>query len=147
PPGQVWVGADTHRATRRSFAFRPVPPVSLGGRGGTIEAFELASEREQIYRPRVGTGETLFTALVSRERELGLLRGALARLAAGEGGIAAVVGEPGLGKSRLLSELAQCDEAGAVEWLEGRSVAIGQGLRYHPLVDLLRHFAGVEETD
>ena len=147
PPGRVFVGAETRRATARSFEFRAVPPVSLGGRGGTIDAFELASEREQIYRPRVGTGETLFASFVSRERELDLLRAALARLAAGEGGVAAIVGEPGLGKSRLLSELAAAPETAGVEWLEGRSVAIGQGLRYHPLVDLLRRFAGVEESD
>ncbi|MBM4244327.1 MAG: hypothetical protein FJ148_10995 [Deltaproteobacteria bacterium] len=147
PPGRVYVGTETWRATRRDFAFEAVPDLPLGGRGGSTPAYALLSEREQIYRPAVGTGETLFERFVSRERELASLRGALAALTAGQGGVAFVVGEPGLGKSRLLAELAASPEAGALEWLQGRSVAIGRGLRYHPLVDLLRAFAGVAEGD
>src|SRR5262249_22512455 len=58
--------------------------------------------------------------------------------ATGVGGAGMIVGEPGLGKSRLLAELAATDEAGRVRWAEGRSVPAGRTLRYHPFVDLLR---------
>ena len=146
PPGRVYVGTETWRATQQNFTYRARPALAREGRD-PVDAFELLSEREQIYRPALGTGETLFAHFVSRERELGELRATLVRLAVGQGGLAFVVGEPGIGKSRLLAELAAGDAAGALTWLRGRSLAIGRGLPYHPFVDLLRNLARIDEGD
>ncbi len=138
PAGHIWVGRDTARATDADFTY--VPAIRPEGTPAA-NAFELRSEREQIYRPRIGTGETIFAEHVGRDVELAALRAAVARLAAGTGGVAAVVGEPGLGKSRLLAELAASDEARRVRWAEGRSVPAGRTQRYHPFVDLVRSAA------
>ncbi len=141
PAGQVWVGVETQRATQADFAYEPAPSAALE-KLGLGAAYDLRSEQVQVYRSRLGRGETIFAELVGRDEELGTLRGVVARLARGEGGVAGVVGDAGLGKSRLLTELAASDEGRAVRWAEGRSVALGRNLRFHPFVDLLRSLLG-----
>jgi len=160
PAGEVWVGPETERATAGSFAYEPVaraaePPLpakrdapSPPKRAAPLPepaAYALRTEREQVYRSRVGRGETIFPELVGRDDELAALRSRVAALARGQGGVAAVVGEAGLGKSRLLAELAASPEATAVRWVEGRSIAMGRTLRFHPFVDLLRSLLGLGE--
>lgn len=136
PAGQVWVGPETARATAASFAYEPA------GKG---DALALRSEREQVYRARVGRGGTIFPELVGREAELAALRARLAALGRGEGGVAAVVGDAGLGKSRLFAELAFAPEAGGARWVEGRSVSMGRTLRFHPFNDLVRSLLALGE--
>lgn len=81
--------------------------------------------------------------LVGREAELGLLRQRLARLGRGEGGIVGLVGEAGIGKSRLVAEALASPEAQRARLLVGRSLAVGQRLSFHPFGDLLRGWAGI----
>ncbi|NNL66000.1 MAG: AAA family ATPase, partial [Myxococcales bacterium] len=64
-------------------------------------------------------------------------------VASGRGGVVSVVGEAGLGKSRLLAEALERADADALRWLEGRSLSIGRNLPFHPFADVLRGFAGV----
>lgn len=140
PAGEVWVGPETSRATAASFTYEPA-----AGTTSTGEAFALRSEREQVYRARVGRGETIFPELVGRDAELAALRARLGALGRGEGGVAAVVGDAGLGKSRLFTELAFAPEAAGARWVEGRSVSMGRTLRFHPFNDLLRSLLGLGE--
>jgi tetratricopeptide (TPR) repeat protein len=141
PAGHVWVGAETHRATQADFAYEPAPTSPTEQKSVGV-AYDLRSEEVQVYRTRLGRGETIFAELVGRDTELATLRQVLARLAVGHGGVAGVVGDAGLGKSRLLTELAVSVEGRAVRWAEGRSVALGRNLRFHPFVDLLRSLLG-----
>jgi len=147
PRGRVYVGAEAQRATRRHFEYRPLPPVSRGEGRAPLVFHELLSRREQLHRARIGSGSTLFLDYVGREQELSALRARLAEVSAGRGSIASVVAEPGLGKSRLFSELAEAPEAGGIRWLEARSLAMGSRLGFHPFVDLLRAWSGVEEAE
>lgn len=93
------------------------------------------------------------TRFVGRDRELELLRERCAALAGGTGGVVSIVGEPGLGKSRLLGELHSRVAAGAPSdpwsglWLEGRSLSFGESLGYWPFQDMLRRWLGVAEED
>lgn len=144
PAGEVWVGSETERATATSFAYEPVPDSAESPPPGG-KAFALRSEREQVYRARVGRGETIFPELVGRDEELAALRARLTALAKGEGGVAAVVGDAGLGKSRLFAELAGSPEGAVARWVEGRSVSMGRTLRFHPFNDLLRSLLGLGE--
>lgn len=141
PAGQVWVGPETHRATQSDFAYAPAPAGGVE-KIGIDAAWDLRSEQVQVYRTRLGRGETIFAELVGRDDELATLCRMVAGLARGEGGVAGVVADAGLGKSRLLTELAASDEARGVRWAEGRAVALGRNLRFHPFVDLLRSLFG-----
>lgn len=147
PSGQIYVGAEMWRATRDVFSYREVPPAPRKGGGVPLRVFELTSDQERLHRARIGTERRVFSALVGREHELAALRGAVAKLADGTGGIVAIVGAAGLGKSRLLREIATSPEAEAVVWCEGRSVATGRHLSFHAIVDLCRSLIGIEDGD
>src|SRR2546428_457566 len=86
------------------------------------------------------------TPFVGRERELGLLLDAFDRARSDLGQVTFVVGDAGIGKSRLLLELRRRvgDEAA---WQEGHCLSFGRAMAFHPLVDLLRRRFGVEEGD
>ncbi len=147
PAGDVYVGAEMWRATRDVFAYEELPPSPRKGGGVPLRVFRLQSDQERLHRARIGAERRVFSALVGRERELGLLREAVARLASGTGGIASIVAPAGLGKSRLLREVATGPEAAAVVWCEGRSLATGRHLAYHAIVDFCRSLVGIEDGD
>ena len=80
------------------------------------------------------------------ERRRQLLGDRLSRAEAGQGQIVSLVGEPGIGKSRLVEELHR--EAGhRVTWLEGQAVSFGRAIPFHPLIDLIRRACRVDEGD
>ncbi len=147
PAGRVYVGNEVYRATREVFEYREVEASTRRQRTAPVRAFELLSEQERRYRARIGTERRVFSPLVGRDAELATLRRVVARLRAGEGGIASVVAEAGLGKSRVVAELAASEEARGVGWREGRSVSTGQHLSFHTIADLCRSFAEIAEDD
>jgi transcriptional regulator with AAA-type ATPase domain/tetratricopeptide (TPR) repeat protein len=83
---------------------------------------------------------------VARARELELLEDLFTQVQEGRGQAVLLVGDPGIGKSRLLRELHQRtrDRAG---WLEGHAVSFGRSLPFHPLIDLLKRACGVDDGD
>jgi len=147
PNGRIYLGHETMLATRDRFEMREADPADAKPGAAAEAAYELVSEREQMHRPRLGRGETLFAELVGRAHELATLRTAVDEAVAGRGGIVGVFGEPGIGKSRLLDELRAHVAAAGARYLEGRSLAIGAPLRFHPFVDLLHAFAGIDGDD
>jgi DNA-binding NtrC family response regulator/tetratricopeptide (TPR) repeat protein len=86
------------------------------------------------------------TAFVGREAELGLLRERLDQATAGRGQLVSIVGEAGIGKSRLLREFRRRVREGAT-WMEGRALSHGQTIPFLPLIDLVRRGCGIDESD
>src|SRR5262249_47274707 len=82
--------------------------------------------------------------LVGRQRELEVMRKRFADFLSGQGGVVSIVGDAGLGKSRLLAELASSPELAEVTLLVGRCDSVGSGLSYHPFAELLRDWAGIK---
>ena len=87
------------------------------------------------------------TQFAGRRRELALLHDCLKRVEAGHGQIVGIVGEPGLGKSRLLYELHASLPEDRFEWLEGHCISYGRFLPYGPVLDIIRAQFHVEEGD
>lgn len=146
PRGEIWVGAETARAVRGAFELEALPAELRAGRSA-LAPQRVLSRDTRLHRARLGAGETLFARFVGRETELAQLRERLAAAARGEGGVVALVADPGVGKSRLLAELAASEEGRGCRWLEGRSLAIGRNLSYHPFADLLRRWAELRDDD
>ena len=109
--------------------------------------YELLSQRERLYRARGERSRSICSALVGRDEAWQALQGELSALHEGRGGIAAVVADAGLGKTRLVDELRRAIEGEDVGWQEGRAVPIGRTLAYHAIADLLRNWAGITEDD
>ncbi len=145
--GQIFVGEATYKAAHREFQFRQ-HAVKLKGYDKPVTAYEVLATEENRYRSRPGgtvTGGR--SSLVGRAAELEAIGQRLEALRAGTGGVIAIVGENGMGKSRLLAEIMALSVTRELEFVEGRCSAIGSGLAFHPFVDLIRTWSGAGETD
>ncbi|MHB8203509.1 MAG: ATP-binding protein, partial [Desulfomonilaceae bacterium] len=85
--------------------------------------------------------------MVGRDRELDRLELQVMKVINGEGSVVNVVGEPGIGKSRLIAELKKIDVMKKVKTVEGRAISIGKSLSFHPIIDLFKHWAAIAEDD
>src|SRR5262245_49491870 len=148
PEGAIWVGAETHRYTAGDFEYRQLAPQKLKGKDSPLVAYEVLSSTERLHRAKPApAGSVISSTLVGRDRQLRQLRDCMQHLLDGRGGIVHLIGEAGMGKSRLLAELAEQEDLRAVTLLEGRSLAVGQRLAFHPFTDLLRQWAGILDDD
>ena len=89
----------------------------------------------------------LLSQFVGRERELTMLRDLLGQVTEGRGQVIRLVGEPGVGKSRLLYEFRRGLLGQSVTYLEGRCLSYGSTIPYGPVLDLLRDNCGITETE
>jgi len=149
-PGQILVGNGTHRLTRRMFDFQVLQELSLRGFSQLITAYVLQQVKDQPEKLRGIEG--LRARMIGREHEFADLKDAADMWLAGQGQIVAVIGEAGIGKSRLVSELKEYlnsrEEAEQViSILEGRCVSIGQPISYWPFIDILSAYFGLSEAD
>src|SRR5262249_37258466 len=99
-PGRVTVSDATHRLVRGGFETRAIGEIHLKGRDEPVVAWEVLAAHEARTRLELETTRGL-APFVGRERELGVLLDGVAGAQAGKGQVAFVIGEPGIGKSRL----------------------------------------------
>ncbi len=147
PVNGVLVGERTFWATRGVIEYRQGPPVIAKGKREPVPAWEALRGQG---RSGAGFWPAAGTALAGRDRELGVLRDALARVWAERSvQLVTVVGVPGIGKSRLLYELRQIAESGAepVSWRLGRSLPYGEGVSFWALAEMVKAQAGILDSD
>jgi class 3 adenylate cyclase/tetratricopeptide (TPR) repeat protein len=138
-PGQIVVADPTRRQIEDHFSLRALGAVTLKNRAEPVAAWELGS-------PRRGREMRALSPLVGRDQAMAALRRAWAGAARGRGQVVFLVGEPGIGKSRLLLELRREVESEA-GWLEGRCVSFGQATAFLPLAETLRQEFAITDTD
>jgi ABC-type transport system substrate-binding protein/class 3 adenylate cyclase len=134
-PGDVAVGLMTARQVDHCFDLEELGEQDLRGKSAPIAVFRITGVRDP-GRPRAGG------PLVGREFELTVLERAMDGLRDGRGVIVSVLGEAGIGKTRLVGEIRD-RYAGEVRFVEGRAVSYAQSFPYWPLRDLLREWLGV----
>ena len=116
----------------------------LKGKAEAVRVWEVVSAHQARSRLDIEVERGL-TPLMGRERELAQLTACFDMARAGRGQVVFIVGEPGIGKSRLLHEYRRrVRDAG---WFEGRCLSFGQSMVFHPLVDLLRRAFDIDEAD
>jgi class 3 adenylate cyclase/tetratricopeptide (TPR) repeat protein len=142
-PGAVLVSEATRRLAAGAFTFQALPPVTVKGKDAPIVAHEVTGLRER--RARVDVAAEL-TPLVGRGRQLAQLREALERARQGRGEVVGVVGEAGVGKSRILFEFRR-SLGEDVLYLEGRCISYGQTIPLLPVVELLKRGFRIVEGD
>jgi class 3 adenylate cyclase/tetratricopeptide (TPR) repeat protein len=143
--GRIVIAEATHRLVGDYFHTRPLGALRLRGKAEQVHAWEVISRRSARTRLDV-EAERGLTPFVGRDRELRTLTECFDKVIVGLGQVVFVVGEPGIGKSRLLLEF-QRHLGVRATWVEGRSMSFGRSIAFHPLIDLLRRTFEIEESD
>src|SRR5262245_25832682 len=145
-PGQIVIAEDTHRVVSGYFVTRPLGAQVIKGKAEPVNAYEVVRARGLRTRLEVGAERGL-TPFVGREPELTLLQERWAEVRAGRGQVICLMGEAGIGKSRLLLEFQRRLADEPVTWLTGRCISYGKEMAYLPIIDLLKHNFQIEEGD
>ena len=152
-PGQVLITEMSRRLTGDAFELEDLGGIEVKGKAEPVHAFRVIGRKVAPARKRGLASVGLDSPMVGRDEPLRRLLDGFDIVRAGRGRMAFIVGEPGIGKSRLLAELRRAVTGGSTApgavpegqatWIEGRCVSYGRSLPYHLLIDLVRSMLGL----
>jgi class 3 adenylate cyclase len=145
-PGTTFITADTLRLVEGLVRVTALGPIPVKGLPAPVEVYALVGTSTLRGRFQAGVVRGL-TRFVGRDQELAILQHALAQAGAGHGQVVALVGEAGVGKSRLVYECIHSHHTPGWLVLESASVSYGKAAPYFPVIDLLKRYSHVEEHD
>ncbi|MDO8615273.1 MAG: adenylate/guanylate cyclase domain-containing protein [Dehalococcoidia bacterium] len=145
-PDSILVTGGTHALTEDYFRWSPLGPIAVKGSSQPVEAYELLGPSDVRTRLQAGARRGL-TPFVGRSHEMEHMKSTLELAKRGQGQVASVVGDPGVGKSRLFLEFKGLDRVGGCLILEGSSVSFGRATAYLPLIDVLRGYFRIDGDD
>jgi tetratricopeptide (TPR) repeat protein len=146
PPGSILLTAATLRLVEGLVRVTALGPLPVKGLPEPVEGFELL-EASPLRRRLQAAALRGLTRFVGREPELAALTQTLARAGAGHGQVVAIIGEAGVGKSRLVYEYLHSHRTQGWRVLEAASVSYGKATPYFPVLDLLKGYAQVDDHD
>jgi class 3 adenylate cyclase/tetratricopeptide (TPR) repeat protein len=146
PPGSTRLTAETWRLAEGFIQVNALGPVPVKGLRETVEVYELVGATAVRRRLQATLARGL-TRFVGRQTEMAGLCQALECASRGHGQLVAVVGEPGVGKSRLVYEFLHSHHTQGWRVLESASVSYGKATPYFPVIDLLKHYVHGEDAD
>jgi class 3 adenylate cyclase/tetratricopeptide (TPR) repeat protein len=147
PVDGVVVGELTYRTTKDVIDFEELPPVSVKGKPAPIPVWRALAAKSRFG---VDTEMRPVTAFVGRDHEMELLQTTFRRTVDGSSvQLVTIVGEPGVGKTRILSEFAGFvdDQEEFVTWRQGRSLPYGEGITFWALGEIVKAQSGILESD
>jgi class 3 adenylate cyclase/tetratricopeptide (TPR) repeat protein len=145
-PGSILLTQAVLRLAEGYVQVTPLGPIPVKGIAAPIDVFALVGASGIRRRLQAAAAQGL-TRFVGRDTEFAALVQALARAGAGHGQVVAVVGEAGVGKSRLVYECLHSHHTQGWQVLESTSVSYGKATPYVAVLDLLRRYAHVDDSD
>jgi class 3 adenylate cyclase/tetratricopeptide (TPR) repeat protein len=145
-PGSILITAGVLQLAEGYVQVNALGPVAIKGLPAPTEVYEVTGAGPVRTRLQAAAARG-FTRFVGRDCELDQLRGALERASAGQGQVVAVIGEPGVGKSRLVYEFTHSHRTQGWLLLASHSVSYGKATAYLPVIDLLKAYCGVDSHD
>jgi len=141
-PDTILISRHTHRLAAQFFDVEDRGEISVKGKAEAVHVYRVLGAKKGATRARGVTG--LASPLVGRGRELTTLADVLADAQTGRGSLVAIVGEAGLGKSRLIAEWRKLALAGDMpaRWVEGRCLSYTMNVAHHLSNDILRGLCG-----
>ena len=146
-PGTTYVTADTFKLTRTLFNFKSLGKKTVKGRETPLTVYEVLSGKEGADRFHFESEQMLHSEMLGRENELNRLVLQVSKAINGRGSVVNVIGEAGIGKTRLITELKKLDIIDQVSFIEGRSISIGRKLSYYPVINFFRHWVQIKSDD
>lgn len=145
-PGAILLTDHTYSLTRDFFDFEPLGKIKVKGKKAAQDAYGLiaAAEVETRIEAAIAKGLTRF---VGRKNSMAALKKALKEVNSGSGQFVGIVGEAGVGKSRLLFELRSTLPKGEYTYIEGRCLQHGASMTYLPILDILRTYFDIKRGD
>lgn len=144
--GSILVTENTYKLTERYFDFQEVGPISVKGKMKPVKAYKVLGPRRVITRIEAGQGKGL-SPFVGRAVELQLLDSCLSQTVEGRGQVIGIVGEPGVGKSRLVSQFREALSPDEYSVIEGGCVHFGDIIPYLPILDMLKDYFDIKEDE
>jgi predicted ATPase len=143
-PGGVLITAATYKFVAPLVDANDAGLLELKGKAEPVHAYQVTGLRAGAVSAR-GLGTDVHSEMIGRDTQLARLRDAFGIVRARQGRVASILGEPGIGKSRLLAELRAQVMASdpSAQWIEARCLSYGRTLPYHLVVDLVRSCIGV----
>jgi class 3 adenylate cyclase/tetratricopeptide (TPR) repeat protein len=145
-PGSILLAPDTLQLAEGYVQVNALGPMAVKGLSGPIAVCELLGASTARSRLQAAANRGL-TKFVGRDTELETLRRTLEQAGNGQGQIVALVGEPGVGKSRLVWEFTHSHRTQGWLVLASGSVSYGKATSYLPVIDLLKSYCGIEDRD
>lgn len=147
PAGEIYLNHATYKEVRDQFDCESLGQKKIRGTAETVEVYRLRGARREPRGGQAFERRDRSSPFVGRAAELRVLSSAAHELLSGRGAALSIVGEAGLGKSRLIGEFRQSVAGLPVLWLEGASQSYGGMLSYLPFLQILRQLAGIAEED
>lgn len=144
---QVLTDGNVFEEAKERFDFYHLEPLPVRGSKEPMEIYELKREKRSRLNLDATSERKIASDMVGRSSEMEKLEGLINNLSAGRGSIVNIVGKAGIGKSRLVAEVKVQPVMETVLMLEGRALSTGQNLSYHPIMNLIRSWAGITEED
>lgn len=141
--GSIVLTPETLRLVEGLVEVESLGKVQIKGLGDDLEIFELRDAKP--VRKLRASADSGLTRFVGREPEVATFRAVMEQAHHGHGQVVAIVGEAGVGKSRLVYELIQPAPSSGWKVVESSSVSYGKVKAYFPVIDLLRNYFGIEE--
>ena len=145
-PGSIFISPETFRLAEGYVLTKPLGERPIKGLAAPVKVYEIVGATTVHSRLHTAAARGL-TRFVGRDGELDQLRQALERARSGHGQVVAVVGEPGVGKSRLYWEFTHSRRTEGWLILESSSVSYGKATSFLPIVDLLRAYFQIQMQD
>ena len=145
-PGTIVISEATHRLVSGFFEMEDLGAIAVRGKSVPVRAYRVLEERRITGRIEA-MAEVGLTPFVGRARELGTLKAAFETARDGHGQAAFVVGEAGIGKSRLLLEFRESLADAPHRWFEGRCFSYGRTTAFQCLIDGLRRQFAIDDRD
>jgi len=146
-PCTTYVTRDIFKLTKGLFQFEALGEKEIKGKNRPVFVYKLLSAKEEVYRPRLGLERMIYSEMVGRDKELDRFQLQVMKVINGEGSVINLIGEAGIGKSRLIAELKSWDMMKKVVLLEGRAISMGRNLSFHLIDNLLKEWANITEDD
>jgi len=145
-PGSILVSENTYRIVQHYFQFNALEKLEVKGKEKPQDVFELltSSEVETRFDASVAKGLTRF---VGRRNSMAALMEPYEKVQSGSGQVVGVVGEAGVGKTRLIREFRNRLTPGTFTYLHGQCIHYGDSIIYLPILDIIKLYFEIEEGD
>ena len=144
--GEILVTESTYRLAEGYFDFQDVGSIRVKGKDQPVQSYRLIGPRQVKTRIAASLGKGL-TPFQGRTKEMGFLIDCYEQVKEGHGQVVGIMGEPGMGKSRLIREFTQSLPSEEYTCLEGGCLHYGDTIPYLPILDILKDFFDIKEDE